>query len=141
VSLREIAIVPLKRRRIVICSALIGLIAAILVTLITTPIYKATATIELNEDKQGGVSALSDLASAATGGANELKVKIETEIAVIQDDSIALAVMSKLGMLRLENRTWFSKQEGAVVSLEAIPARRREILIQGFENHLKVFKS
>jgi succinoglycan biosynthesis transport protein ExoP len=138
VSLREIAIVPLKRRRIVICSALIGLIAAILVTLITTPIYKATATIELNEDKQGGVSALSDLASAATGGANELKVKIETEIAVIQDDSIALAVMSKLGMLRLENRTWFSKQEGAVVSLEAIPARRREILIQGFENHLKV---
>jgi capsular exopolysaccharide synthesis family protein len=137
-SFRELAIVPFKRKRIVIGSAVFGLVVAILVTLFMTPRYKASATIELNQDKSAGVSALSDLASAATGGADELKVKVETEIAVIEDDSIALAVMSKLGMLRLEGPSWFSDEEGAVVSLEILPPKRREQLIKTFENHLKV---
>jgi succinoglycan biosynthesis transport protein ExoP len=138
VSLRELAIVPLKRKRAVVGSAAIGLLLAVLVAIFMTPRYEATATIELNEDKQGGVSALSDLASMATGGADELKVKIETETAVLEDDSIALAVMSKLGMLRLENPKWFSSEPGKLVSIDELPARRREDLINGFESHLKV---
>jgi len=138
ISLRELAIVPLKRKRIVIGCALFGLLAAILVTLFMTPRYRATATIELNEDKSGGVSALSDLASAATGGADQLKVKVETETAVLEDDTIALAVMEKLGMLRLAGTGWFNKQPGPVVSPGALPARRREELIDAFESQLKV---
>jgi uncharacterized protein involved in exopolysaccharide biosynthesis len=112
VSLRDIAIIPLKRKRTVIGCALLGLLMAILVVFGMTPKYKATATIELNESKDGGVSALSDLASAATGGADDLKVKIQTEMAVIQNDSIALAVMNKMGMLRLEKPSKLSKAEG-----------------------------
>ena len=92
-SLSKLAIVPLKRKRTVIGCAVLGLVLAILVTVFMTPRYRATATIELNEDKQGGVSALSDLASMATGGGDELKVKIQTETAVIEDNSIALHVM------------------------------------------------
>jgi succinoglycan biosynthesis transport protein ExoP len=137
-SFSELAIVPFKRKRIVIGCAAFGLVVAILVTLFMTPRYKASATIELNQDKSAGVSALSDLASAATGGADELKVKVETEIAVIEDDSIALAVMSKLGMLRLPAPSWFSDEMGPAVSLENLPAKRREQLIQTFEDHLKV---
>lgn len=138
VSLRELALVPLKRKRIVIGCSLFGLLAAVLVSLVLTPRYRATATIELNEDKQSGVSALSDLASMAGGGADQLKVKMQTETAVIENDSIALAVMSKMGMLRLAGPGWFSKEEGPVVSLEALPAKRREALIAGFEDNLKV---
>jgi len=138
VSLREIAILPIKRKKIVITSALLGLLIAILVTFMTTPRYRATATIELNEDKTGGVSALSDLASMATGGSDELKVKIQTETAVIEDDSIALAVMDKMGMLRLAKQGWFSKEQGPLVSPDALPALRREQLIQQFESSLKV---
>ena len=77
VSLRDLAIVPLKRKRAVIGCAAFGLLAGILVVVTMTPRYRATATIELNEDKQSGVSALSDMASMAGGGADELKVKIE----------------------------------------------------------------
>jgi polysaccharide biosynthesis transport protein len=140
VSLRKIAVVPLKRKRTVIACAVIGLSVAILITLLMTPIYRATATIELNEDKQGGVSALSDLASMAGGGADELKVKIQTETAVIEDDTIALNVMEKLNMLRLAGKGgWFAKkEEGPVVSKENLPAQRREQLIQSFEGNLKV---
>ena len=140
VSLRKIAIVPLKRKRTVIVCAILGLSLAILVTILMTPIYRATATIELNESKQGGVSALSDLASIAGGGVDELKVKVQTETAVIEDDTIALNVMDKLGMLRLAGKsTWFGKPEaGPVVTKESLPASRREQLIQGFEGNLKV---
>jgi polysaccharide biosynthesis transport protein len=138
VSLRDLAIVPLKRKRIVIFCTILGLLAAILITLIMTPRYRATATIELNENKESGVSALSDLAAEATGGADELKVKIQTETEVIQDDTIALAVMKKLGMLRLAKSGWLNKREGPVVSLDDLPAKRREGLLQQFESHMKV---
>ena len=140
VSLSKIAIVPLKRKRTVIVCAVVGLSLAILVTILMTPIYRATATIELNENKQGGVSALSDLASMAGGGGDELKVKIQTETAVIEDDTIALNVMEKLNMLRLAGKSgWFAKkEEGPIVSKESLPAQRREQLIQSFEGSLKV---
>jgi uncharacterized protein involved in exopolysaccharide biosynthesis len=117
VSLRALAIIPLKRKRTVIWCAVCGLLAAILLTVTMTPRYRATATIELNEDKSGGVSALSDLASAATGGADELKVKIQTETAVLENDSIALGVMSKTGMLRLKGTGWWTRVPGAQVTL------------------------
>lgn len=137
-SLRHLAIVPLKWKRTVIGCAVFGLLLAILVTVVMTPRYRATATIELNEDKQGGVSALSDLASMASGGGDQLKVKIQTETAVIEDNSIALAVMSKMGMLRLGKSGWFSKEQGPIVSQEALPPKRREELIAGFEGNLTV---
>ncbi len=140
VSLRELVIVPLKRKRTVIGCAIFGLAAAILVTIVMTPRYRATATIELNENKSTGVSALADLASAATGGVDDLKVKVQTETAVIEDSTIALNVMSKMGMLRLAGKggLFTKKEPGPIVSLEALPAKRREDLIAGFEENLKV---
>jgi len=138
VSLRELAMVPWKRRAIVASAAGFCTLAGILLCFVMTPRYKATSVIEINEDKQSGSSVLSSLASAASGGADELKVKMETQIAVLQDDTIALNVMSKMGMLRLENPNPLSKAEGPQVSAEALPARRREALIGAFEGHLKV---
>lgn len=84
------------------------------------------------------MSALSDLASLASGGADELKVKVETETAILENDSIALAVMDKMGMLRVRKPGWFSKDPGHVVSLDALPAKTREDLVAAFESNLKV---
>jgi capsular exopolysaccharide synthesis family protein len=102
------------------------------------PRYRATATIELNEAKGSATDMLSSMASMASGEPDQLKVKIETEIAVIKDDSIALAVLNKMGMLRLENPDRFSKEPGPQVTPDALPADRREELIGNFEGHLKV---
>ena len=102
------------------------------------PRYKATATIELNEEKSGGGDALSSLASLAGGDSDELKTKMDTEIAVIKDDSIALAVMNHLGMLHLENPDRFSKAPGPLVSPEGLPAARRESMVDNFKGHLQV---
>jgi polysaccharide biosynthesis transport protein len=138
VSLRQLMIIPLKRKRTIIVCALAGLLAGILATFALHPRYRATATIELNQDKQSGVSALSDLASDATGGSDELKVKMQTEIAVIKDNSIALAVMSKMGMLRVSEPGWFKAGESHVVTPDQLTAKQREALVGAFEAHLKV---
>jgi uncharacterized protein involved in exopolysaccharide biosynthesis len=82
ISLRELALVPWKRKAVVAGCASFCTLAAILVSFAMTPRYKATSTIEINEDKQSGSSVLSSLASAASGGADDLKVKMETQIAV-----------------------------------------------------------
>jgi capsular exopolysaccharide synthesis family protein len=138
VSLRDIALVPWKRKGVVASATAFCVLMAILVCVLMHPKYKATATIELNEEKSSGADALSNFASMASGDPDQLKIKVETEVAVIKDDSIALAVMSELKMLRLENPDRFSKEEGPVVSADALPAERREGLIANFEGHLQV---
>jgi capsular exopolysaccharide synthesis family protein len=138
VSLRELALVPWKWKIAVASCVVFCVLAAIALCLVMHPKYKATATIEINEQKASGAGLLSGLASMELGDDDELKTKIETETAIIKDDSIALAVMGKMGMLRLENPNRYSKEPGPVVSEAALPARRREALIDNFERHLQV---
>ncbi len=138
ISLRDLALVPWKRRFVVAGCVVFCVLAAILLCIVMHPRYRATATIELNESKGSGADMLSNMASMASGEPDDLKVKIDTETAVIEDDSIALAVMSRMGMLRLENPDRSSKEKGPAVSAEALPADQRDNLIAGFEGHLKV---
>ncbi len=138
VSLRGIALVPWKRKGIVAGSVVFCVLAAIFLCFAMHPKYRATATIELNEAQSSGASVLSSFASMDSGDPDALKIKMETEIAVIKDDSIALAVMSKMGMLRLANPDRLGRQQGPEVSADALPAARRESLIGGFEGQLKV---
>ena len=138
VSLRDLALVPWKRKGVVAACTGFCVAVAILICVFMHPRYKATATIELNEGKSSGSDALSSLASLTGGDSDELKTRLDTEIAVIKDDSIALAVMNHLGMLRLQNPDRFSKEAGAIVSPEALPAARRETLVSGFRGHLQV---
>jgi capsular exopolysaccharide synthesis family protein len=102
------------------------------------PRYKATATIEINAEKSGGSDALASLASLTDDESDELKTRMDTEIAVIKDDSIALAVMNKMGMLHLANPDRSSKEPGPLVSPEALPADQREGLVGNFKGHLEV---
>jgi len=127
-SLRELALVPWKRRTVVAACTAFCVGAAIFICIFMHPRYKATATIELNDEKSSGADMFSSLASLAGGDPEELKTRIETETAVIQNDSIALAVMNKMGMLRLENSDRYSKEEAA----------RREGLVGNFKAHLQV---
>lgn len=138
VSLRNILIVPWKRRGVVAGCVACCVLAAFLLSITMRPKYRATATIELNQQNGGAADMLSNVASMEGDGADEFDIKVQTETAVIKDDSIALAVMSKLGMLHLSEPGWWRAKQGPVVSLDALPADQRESLIAGFEAHLKV---
>ncbi len=137
-SLRDLAVVPWKRKKVVLGCLCFCVLVAFLVGIGMRPQYKATATILLNAQKSAGTDILSNMASMASGDPDELKIKVETEIAVIKDDTIALAVMNKMGMLRLQNPDRFSKEPGPIVSEDRLPPIRRESLIGNFESHLQV---
>jgi capsular exopolysaccharide synthesis family protein len=138
ISLRDIALVPWKRKVVVAICTVSCVLFAILVCYLMHPKYRATAMIELNAAKSSGADMLSSMALMETGDPEELRTRVQTEIAVIKDDSIALAVMGKMGMLRLPNPDRFSKAPGPQVSEEALPAVVREGLIGNFEGHLAV---
>jgi capsular exopolysaccharide synthesis family protein len=138
VSFRELALVPWKRKKTFATCVILCVLVAIYVTVRMTPTYLATATIELNQEKGVEASVLSGVASMAGSDADDLRVKMETEIAVIRNDSIALAVLSKMGMLRLDNPDRHSKLPGPIVSAENLPAADRQGLVGNFEGHLKV---
>lgn len=138
VSLRNILIVPWRRRGVVASCVALGVLAAVLVSAGMHPKYRATATIELNEQSGGAASMLSNVASMDAGDTDDFEIKVQTQTAVIKDNSIALAVMGKLGMLRLAKPIGQSKGEGPIVSPDALPAERREALIGNFEAHLNV---
>jgi len=138
VSLHELALVPWKHKYLIIGCTVVCALLAIFVSVAMKPKYRATATIELNQDKGGGASILSGMASMASGDPDDLKIKVETETAVIEDESIALAVLGKRGMLRLANPDKSSKAPGPQVSADALPPAQREALVSAFEGHLKV---
>ena len=70
-SLRELALVPWKRKAVVAGCTLCCLLLAVLASVMMHPKYRATATIELNEDKGGGANLLSNLSSMASGDPDE----------------------------------------------------------------------
>lgn len=98
-GLRSLARVVTRRANWIIGSVLTCLILAIIITSTTKPVYEATSTIELNKGGSGpldiGLSALSQ--QLGSDGGNLLTDQ-QTETAILQGDSLALAVIQKLNL-------------------------------------------
>jgi capsular exopolysaccharide synthesis family protein len=137
VSLHELVLVPLKRKGAVAACTIVCVLFSFLVCFMMHPRYRATSTIELNEEKGSNSSVLSNMTSIEEGE-DDLKIKIETETAVIKDNTIALNVLNKMGKLRLPNPDRFSKAPGPQVSADKLPADLREGLVGSFEGSLRV---
>ena len=109
------------------------------------PTYGATATIELNKSGAGSLDlGLGDdaLAQQLTSGGESLKTDLQTETAILQGDSLALAVIQRLG---LASQPPFAAKGGEArklaseqgLPLEQAPQTRTRLL-KIFGSHLKV---
>jgi succinoglycan biosynthesis transport protein ExoP len=132
-----------KRRKWIIGSIALCELMALAVTLIMRPTYQATATIELNKQGSGMDLGLGDeLSSTFGGGADSLLTDLQTETAILEGDSLALAVIQQL---RLESEPPFASKAPAVgkekaeegLPLEQAPIRRTRLLAI-FRGHLRV---
>ena len=89
-----------RRLRWIIGSVVVCTLFSIIITALTRPVYDATATIELN--KAGGSSldlGLGDvLSQQLSAGGDSLLTDQQTETAILQGDSLALAVIQRLGL-------------------------------------------
>jgi capsular exopolysaccharide synthesis family protein len=132
-----------KRRKWIIGSIIICGLLAILFTLMTRPTYEATATIELNKGSTGSLDlGLGDLSEQLTQGGEGLQTDLQTETAILQGDSLALAVIQQL---KLASQPSFAAKGGMArklsseqgLPLEEAP-QTRSWLLKNFGQHLKV---
>jgi polysaccharide biosynthesis transport protein len=123
----------------VICELL-----AILLTLTMKPNYGSTATIELNKGGSGALDlGVDDALSQQMGsGGDSLKTDLQTETAILEGDSLALAVIQRLGLAA--QAPFLVKASGAAapnpeqgLSLEEAPQTRTRLL-GIFHGNLKV---
>ena len=143
-ALQNLTRIFTKRRKWIIGSIVICELLAVLLTLIMKPTYGSTAMIELNKSGAGSMDlGLGDdaLAQQLTSGGEGLQTDLQTETSILQGDSLALAVIQRLG---LASQSPFAAQ-GDVrqlrpeqgLPLEEAPKTRTRLL-KIFKSHLKV---
>ncbi len=124
---------------IVMCVLLVGIL-----TMMMRPTYASTATIELNKSSSGSLDlGLDDaLSQQLSAGADSLLTDLQTETAILQGDSLALAVIKRLNLI---SRPEFAIKGSAAhglsseqgLPLENAPQTRTQLL-RIFQEHLKV---
>lgn len=126
----------LKRKWLILAVIVLCVGVTIVVTMRMVPIYVASARISIN--RPNDFLNLKDSPGAAGSADDDYTVSIETQVNVLQSDSIALAVINKLN---LENNPAFggspqpARSNGVV---QALDSRREAALIGNFEGSLRV---
>jgi succinoglycan biosynthesis transport protein ExoP len=95
-SLGSIWRVLQKRKAWIGMSALGGLLLAVVLLFIFGNQYRSTATVQIGKAAGTQANLLHDETPGAPGGADDLKTDLTTHMAVLQDDTLALAVIRNL---------------------------------------------
>lgn len=142
-----------RRRGIVLGTAGVVFLLAILATLVMTRRYEATGVFELQKSSSDSLD-LSDLMGGAAGGASDsltLNTELQTEVSILKSDTLALRVIKDLNLE--QNRDFKSTfnpisfvlgfvspkgtHDQAGASLEESPNRRQRVLL-AFSRHLDI---
>ncbi len=91
----------IKRKWLILAGIVVGLAFAAVYILTTIPQYEAIALIDVNEGKQSNIG-ISDLVQEEQGGLEASLVRIATEIAIMQSDTVSLDVINSLNLYRTE---------------------------------------
>ncbi len=91
--------VATRRLKWIVTAIVICELFAIIITARTRPVYQATATIELNKSSGSMDLGLSSIMSdQLSSDEDSLLIDQQTETAILQGDSLALAVIKRLGL-------------------------------------------
>ena len=98
-QLSNIVLILRRRRTIIICSLVLGLLVAVIATVCAAKMYSSTTTIEVNKEGSSslGLDDLSGIASGLETG-DELSTGLQTQQAVIESDNTALNVIKQLNL-------------------------------------------
>jgi capsular exopolysaccharide synthesis family protein len=145
ISFGELWCIVRRRKKIIgiVCVSVFAL--AVLYTVLVTPKYQATTSIEFNKQNEDALGL--DVEHEMLGEANsgDYGVTQQTEVKMLQSETLALQVISELG---LEKRSEFSKRQSLMdyfrprpnesgLSLDQAPYRRMNIL-KAYQKSLRV---
>jgi polysaccharide biosynthesis transport protein len=140
---RNVTRIWAKHKIWIIGSIAICELVAILVTLTMKPIYDSTATIELNKGGSSLDLGMGDaLSQQMSSGTESLGTDLQTETAILKGDSLALAVIQRLGLaaqapFMIKGGMTASTKPEQGLSLEEAPQTRTRLL-GIFRGNLKV---
>jgi succinoglycan biosynthesis transport protein ExoP len=128
-----------RRRRWIIASVVVCVAVAFVVTLTMVSIYEATATIELNKSGSGSLElGLAEALSQQLGSGGDLGTDLQTEMTILQSDTLILSVIEKL---KLGSQPPFTPNDEKTIekgsSLEESPQLRARLL-GAFKGGLRV---
>ena len=127
-----------RRLKWIIGAILLCMIAALIITALTKPTYEATSTIELTKSSGSVDTGIADMLSQQLGSDEDsLLIDQQTETAILQGDSLALAVIQKLGLDKGETGPDGDVDKEKGRSLEESP-KRRERLLHSFKSGLNI---
>lgn len=131
-----------RRLKWIVGSVVICEVLAVAIAIWTSPVYSATATIEVNEHSGTSLDfGLGDvLSQQLSSGGDALQIDEQTETAILQGDSLALAVIQRLGLASqpsFSTRAAKDKDSEKGLPLEEAPKRRTRLLAE-FKANLKV---
>ena len=132
-----------RRMKWIVGAILICEVLALIVTMATRPVYEATATIELNKSNSSLDLGVGDMLSQQlTGDQASLLTDQQTETAILQGDSLALAVIEKLGLASQPPFAAKGKEAMEVASEKGLPLeespKTRTRLLRSFKRNLSV---
>ena len=133
-------LVRIIRRRVnwIIGTVVFCFVASVVVNWMSRPLYQATATIELNKSGGGALDlGVGEMLGSQLSGGNVLQTDLQTETSIMQSDSIALAVIEKLGLATQEPFVLRGTDTEAGLPLERSPIKRGWLL-GVFRSHLAV---
>ena len=119
------------------CSIVACLILAVIATLVMRSTFASTATIELNKSSNSMDLGLGESLGQQIGSETDLQTDLATETAILKSDSLALAVIRKLGLT--SQPPFVQKGEDAStpeLSPEFSPETRTRLL-RIFSSHLR----
>ncbi|HLY41335.1 MAG TPA: polysaccharide biosynthesis tyrosine autokinase [Terracidiphilus sp.] len=124
-----------RRWKWIVAAVVVCELLAIFVTMRTIPVYEATATIELNKSGENSLGLGNMLSGQLGDDEDSLQIDQQTETAILQGDSLALAVIQRLG---LASQPPFARKGGSEQDQSLESAATRTRLLGTFKSGLKV---
>jgi capsular exopolysaccharide synthesis family protein len=87
-----------RRKGTLVLIACLGLLAAVLVTLPQTPVYQAHTTIEIQNLNENFLNMRDVNQTADQGGPNPLETDLQTQVNILQSESVLSQVIAKLDL-------------------------------------------
>src|ERR1035441_10463792 len=86
-----------RRKGTLVLIACLGLLAGVLLTLPQTPVYQARTVLEIQNLNQNFLN-MRDVSPTAQEGSNPLETDLQTEIGILQSESVLKQVIAKLDL-------------------------------------------
>src|ERR1035441_5189898 len=130
-----------RRKGTLVLIACLGLLAGVLLTLPQTPVYQARTVLEIQNLNQNFLN-MRDVSPTAQEGSNPLETDLQTEIGILQSESVLKQVIAKLDLAtRLpaqQEKSRLAAWRKALRLPEPRPALTEDALLRQAAANLKV---